>query len=162
MAQLNDFGYLDAVTRAFDLNNDLSAPLLTRPRRTRVLDKLTERVSEQVLSFLNASVLVQACRSMPPLPPAALFKALHDTDWSENAIHRVITTQEWRKLPFDDLNTISPCMFNDEAFLKVWLDAMLKNLCDPACAGVMRSVIESCPELDFSSETPESDRGGER
>lgn len=50
------FGYLDAVTRAFDLNNDLSAPLLTRPRRTHVLDKLTERVSEQVLSFLNERV----------------------------------------------------------------------------------------------------------
>ena len=50
------FGYLDAVTRAFDRNTDLSAPLLTRPRRTRVLDKLTECVSEQVLSFLNERV----------------------------------------------------------------------------------------------------------
>ena len=151
----------NSLANEYETNDGKFDEVRCRLLRLALLRGTNEQV-KKVLSLLNASVLVRTCRSMPPLPPAALFKALHDTDWSENAIHRVITTQEWRKLPFDDLNTISPCMFNDEAFLKVWLDAMLKNLCDPACAGVMRSVIESCPELDFSSETPESDRGGER
>ena len=158
MDMLND---RNSLANEYETNDGKFDEVRCRLLRLALLRGTNEQV-KKVLSLLNASVLVRTCRSMPPLPPAALFKALHDTDWSENAIHRVITTQEWRKLPFDDLNTISPCMFNDEAFLKVWLDAMLKNLCDPACAGVMRSVIESCPELDFSSETPESDRGGER
>ena len=51
------FGYLDAVTRAFDLNAELSAPLLQKNRRSRVLDKLADTLSERVGEYLRQYIL---------------------------------------------------------------------------------------------------------
>ena len=153
----------DWFEEALGMLNDRGVSNEVRCRLFRLaLQRGTDEQIKKVLSPLSAGVLVQSCRDMLPLPPAALYKALHGADWSENAIHRIIATQEWRKLPFEDLNTISPCMLDDESFLKVWLNAMLKKLCDPACTGVTRSVIGNCPEFDLRRETPESDQGGER
>lgn len=53
------FGFLDAVTRAFDLRSDLSEPLVRKNRDSRVLPKLAERFSAQLAPVLKRQLQPQ-------------------------------------------------------------------------------------------------------
>ena len=89
--------------------------------------------------------------------PVKLCGALLRLEWGRHTVYRILAVQAWRSLPFADLCAISPCMLNDNAFLNTWLNGMLESLCSMP-PQVVHTVIEYCPELDFSDE--EQNKGG--
>lgn len=50
------FGFLDAVTRAFDAHEELTTPLVKRNKSSHVLDKLRTAVSERVGTTLSECI----------------------------------------------------------------------------------------------------------
>ena len=161
LAMLNDSRCLPDITLAG--NGDDTDFLLGRLLDFTVTRGTCEQV-EKLLSFssggipvFSANMLVECSRRMTFREPVKLCGALLRLEWGRHTVYRILAVQAWRSLPFADLCAISPCMLNDNAFLNTWLNGMLESLCTMP-PQVVHTVIEYCPELDFSDE--EQNKGG--
>jgi hypothetical protein len=80
---------------------------------------------------------------------------LKNAQWGQHAVFRVLATQEWKRLPFEELCEIAVCMLKDEGFFKTWLNAMLEELDVPGYSEIVQAIMENCPELDLTGEKAE-------
>jgi hypothetical protein len=159
LAMLNDTGCLPEVTFAGEKEK---LELLYCRALQLTLRKGTKEQVRKMLSLFQRGAfvftenrLVRGGSRFLFEDPVKLYRMLKNVQWGQHAVFRVLATQEWKRLPFEELCEIAVCMLKDEGFFKTWLNAMLEELDVPGYSEIVQAIMENCPELDLTGEKAE-------